>query len=1278
MTTPTTLTSAGGKRRSRSEGESDRASSVQPSSPGGSSSRSSAKQQIRHRASVACASCRERRIRCVVSEGESECTQCRRTGATCIIKDDDERRRPISKAYMSSLSTRISLLEGMLKDRGVVPPPAIHPPKTRQEAQARQHEDQSQDGHHDQHQQTNHEPFVSLEPLLSPGTKATPPMFHHPPTPPGSGDEDALTAEPDYATGISTTEPTNFTALIDPVLLQEPPEPQPTPKQAPPPQETSIRHILASRGSLITDPSTHQTRYFGPTANSHVYAPPLPSHSPLIPTQPDPASQQHTRRAEQLLYSLPPSIHDHLLGRFWEYYNAWQQVVHQTAFETGRATRDGRFYSVFLHLTMLAVGFRFADWEREDVKRLAVDGRESVMHRVARGLVLGELGRLGGLEGGTQMGSVPGVQGLLMLAAAECGIGRDAAGWMYCGMAGRLAFDIGLHVSCATVPGMSELEKQTRRQAMTACVMLDRKWALFLGRPTAIKTHDIAHDVLPRAGYHPGLGIPTTTSRVTDIHRHLFELLDLAGKVADFQNTTYGAAHEFPTKDLEDRAYLRFVALERLFHTWYRRLPEYLTWTPANVESAPVGFFMLHQHFHECMVLLHRPWAKYGPLSLDGYTPASAARYPSPESPSNQTHGHKGPNGINDLPPWMTTAFSPQPQPDNRASLSRSMCTQHAIRIARVFAHYRQRFDGRRVVLCAVQHAGTAALALMAALAHKSAELDHHSNLRYLQVLSTAIYDLSHLYAPGARMYQLLKRMLVEIREEMAKNGGWGIGALVGSRYQSQTGSSNENGGVMLGLGSGHPGYWPIANENDNENALRGSVDRLESIQEEEPEYARTHKRRRLSSLSSAAVATISPSFLTNNTFQSCPTPPATLGQSPSEPGTFDLDSVHASFVDFINRGGEGEGIDSWPPAALEGGPLGVSIPTASENLSATVMDTNHTADHGNADADADANTNVSVRRIAQAQTPKTNSPDDETSAAKTIEDWLAEPSKILTPAVSKAISYSSSALQARKSLSHATADGTPILRDPHVVFLETHLGGVDFDLGPDSGLGLGVFDVEGRSGSGDIVTKGDTTLQTDQRTESNTDMEMDTIHVAVDKMDWAIPNTSSNVHLTTAKPATATAPVSHLASTPGPTASSPSLTTSLSVSGLGVVTPRPVDIPPSSTTPITLDELAQSVEEAVGSARARAKARAEAAAAAATSTMTPTPPHINEPENGDVFTGMDPVEHVGEVAAGSGKDGVEGRMDVDGVVGEGVGGPGAVEVRSPVRAGSELDFLEL
>lgn len=55
--------------------------------------KNTSKSSVRHRASVACASCRERRIRCVVPQGQAECSQCRRAGTECIIKNDDERRR---------------------------------------------------------------------------------------------------------------------------------------------------------------------------------------------------------------------------------------------------------------------------------------------------------------------------------------------------------------------------------------------------------------------------------------------------------------------------------------------------------------------------------------------------------------------------------------------------------------------------------------------------------------------------------------------------------------------------------------------------------------------------------------------------------------------------------------------------------------------------------------------------------------------------------------------------------------------------------------------------------------------------------------------------------------------------------------------------------------------------------------------------------------------------------------------------------------------------------
>lgn len=85
----------------------------------------------RHRASVACTSCRGRRIRCVVPSGKKTCIQCERSSTTCIIKDDDERRRPISRAYVYSLVERVALLERTLEEHGVKIPPANHPPEMR-------------------------------------------------------------------------------------------------------------------------------------------------------------------------------------------------------------------------------------------------------------------------------------------------------------------------------------------------------------------------------------------------------------------------------------------------------------------------------------------------------------------------------------------------------------------------------------------------------------------------------------------------------------------------------------------------------------------------------------------------------------------------------------------------------------------------------------------------------------------------------------------------------------------------------------------------------------------------------------------------------------------------------------------------------------------------------------------------------------------------------------------------------------------------------------------
>jgi hypothetical protein len=58
-------------------------------------------------------------------------TYCDQTNIECVIPDNDERKRPTSKAYTSTLTNRIEILEKMLIERGAEPPPVVYPAKTK-------------------------------------------------------------------------------------------------------------------------------------------------------------------------------------------------------------------------------------------------------------------------------------------------------------------------------------------------------------------------------------------------------------------------------------------------------------------------------------------------------------------------------------------------------------------------------------------------------------------------------------------------------------------------------------------------------------------------------------------------------------------------------------------------------------------------------------------------------------------------------------------------------------------------------------------------------------------------------------------------------------------------------------------------------------------------------------------------------------------------------------------------------------------------------------------
>lgn len=296
---------------------------------------------------------------------------------------------------MCSLTDRVALLETMLKERGEEIPPANHPPKTRHNG-PRNEEDPSPSQKHTE--STNIQNDNS-----SPGSQESP------------QDEYPEFEQQDFSMN-SPYISTDADSAGSPSIL-------------PPPKKNGmVSRLLSTRGHLSFDQLNGRLRYFGPTTNCHVHSESL---NPCSNTQ---EHSEQSRRADRIIRSLSLDTYDYLMDLFWQYYNTVLHVLHQEAFNEDREMGRTQFYSGFLHVCVLAMGFRFADKERMDIKRIGLPGMESTLHREAKYMLDHELERPGG---------IPSVIALLLLGDLECGVGRDNAGWMYSGMAVRLAFDIG-------------------------------------------------------------------------------------------------------------------------------------------------------------------------------------------------------------------------------------------------------------------------------------------------------------------------------------------------------------------------------------------------------------------------------------------------------------------------------------------------------------------------------------------------------------------------------------------------------------------------------------------------------------------------------------------------------------------------------------------------------------------------------------------------------------------------------------------------------------------
>lgn len=192
--------------------------------------------------------------------------------------------------------------------------------------------------------------------------------------------------------------------------------------QLPVKKDSMLSRLLSSRGHLSFDQLSGRLRYFGPTTNCHV-------HSESANTLRTQKSRDQTRRVNKLIQLLPAETHHYLMELYWQYYNSVLEMLDRSCFEADWQANRGRSYSPFLHIVVLAIGYKFADKTRPDIQAISLPGRESTLHREA--ILMLDLE----LEGS---GGIPSIIALILLGELEAVVGRDSTGWLYAGVGMRL------------------------------------------------------------------------------------------------------------------------------------------------------------------------------------------------------------------------------------------------------------------------------------------------------------------------------------------------------------------------------------------------------------------------------------------------------------------------------------------------------------------------------------------------------------------------------------------------------------------------------------------------------------------------------------------------------------------------------------------------------------------------------------------------------------------------------------------------------------------------
>ena len=230
--------------------------------------------------------------------------------------------------------------------------------------------------------------------------------------------------------------------------------------------------------------------------------------------------------------------------------------------------------------------------------------------------------------------SVPTIQALLQQSAREVVFGRSSQGWLYGGMAFRMAFDMGIHLPSdklqTFVKSLTDEDIEIRKRLFWSCYTWDKMLSLYLGRMPAFTplTDEVPLSFLddftdtdpwiPYYGEAPDAQArslphyPPTPGYIVSCFQQLSKLCIV---INDLMQNIYSA--EAATKRTDDshpfEAKVRneepFTRVSKALHDWWFVLPDHLRIGIEQMPklAPPIHVMSLNLLYHTVVILLHRP-----------------------------------------------------------------------------------------------------------------------------------------------------------------------------------------------------------------------------------------------------------------------------------------------------------------------------------------------------------------------------------------------------------------------------------------------------------------------------------------------------------------------------------------------------------------------------------------------------------------------------------------------------------------------------------------------